>query len=72
MRSWSGKGDMCDGDEILGPNGWFPKVTELGIQVGVIRSLNSQDLVSNSPYCLQYSSCDISFENLVLDQQLIL
>ena len=72
MRSWSGKGDMCDGDEILGPNGWFPKVTELGIQVGVIRSLNSQDLVSNSPYCLQYSSCDISFENLVLDQRLIL
>ena len=40
MRSWSGKGDMCDGDEILGPNGWFSKVTELGIQVGVIRSLN--------------------------------
>ena len=29
---------------------------------------NSQDLISNSTYCLPYSSCDISFENLVLDQ----
>ena len=29
---------------------------------------NSQDLLSNSTYCLPYSSCDISFENLVLDQ----
>ena len=27
-----------------------------------------QDLISNSPYCLPYSSCDISLENLVLDQ----
>ena len=45
MRSWLGKGEygtcVCDGDEILAPNGWFSKVTELGIQVGVIRSLNS-------------------------------
>ena len=32
---------------------------------------NSQDLVSNSPYCLPYSSCDVSFENLVLDQLII-
>ena len=24
--------------------------------------------MSNSPYCLPYSSCDVSFENLVLDQ----
>ena len=29
---------------------------------------NSQDLISDSTYCLPYSSCDISFENLVLDQ----
>ena len=27
-----------------------------------------QDLISDSPYRLQYSSCDISLENLVLDQ----
>ena len=33
---------------------------------------NSQDLISNSTYCLPYSSCDISFENLVLDQLIIL
>ena len=71
MRSWLGKGEygtcVCDGDEILAPNGWFSKVTELGIQ-----PFNPRDLVSNSPYCLQYSSCDIGFENLVLDQLLIL
>ena len=29
---------------------------------------NSQDLIINSPYCLPYSSCDISLENYVLDQ----
>ena len=27
--------------------------------------------VSNSPYCLPYSSCDVSLENLVLDQLII-
>ena len=32
----------------------------------------SQDLISNSTYCLPYSSCDISFENLVLDQLITL
>ena len=32
---------------------------------------NSQDLFSNSPYCLLYSSCDVSLENLVLDQLII-
>ena len=32
---------------------------------------NSQDLVSNSPYCLPYSSCDVSLENLALDQLII-
>ena len=29
---------------------------------------NSKDLFSNSPYCLPYSPCDVSLENLVLDQ----
>ena len=32
---------------------------------------HSQDLISNSPNCLLYSSCDISLENLVLDQLII-
>ena len=31
----------------------------------------SQDLYSNSPYCLLYNSCDIGWENLVLDQLMI-
>ena len=32
---------------------------------------NSQDLVCNSPYYLPYSSCDVSLENLVLEQLII-
>ena len=32
---------------------------------------NSEDLISNSPYCFPYSSCDVSLENLVLDQLII-
>ena len=27
-----------------------------------------RDLLSNSPYCVPYSSCNVSLENLVLDQ----
>ena len=34
----------------------------------ILLSFNSQDLCSNSPYCLPYSSFDVSLENLVLDQ----
>ena len=30
-----------------------------------------QDLISNSPYCLLYSSYDVSTENLLLDQLII-
>ena len=33
-----------------------------------IKLFNTQDLISNSPYCLPYTSCDVSLENLVLDQ----
>ena len=33
-----------------------------------IELFNTQDLISNSPYCLPYTSCDVSLENLVLDQ----
>ena len=36
-----------------------------------MQPLNSQDLTSNSPYCLPYSSYDVSLENLVLDQLII-
>ena len=32
---------------------------------------NSQDLISNSPYCLPYNSYNVSSENLVLDQLII-
>ena len=35
------------------------------------RPFNSQDLISNSPYCLPYSSCDVSLENLGLDRLII-
>ena len=33
---------------------------------------HSQDLISNSPDCLLKKSCHVSFENLVLDQPMIL
>ena len=36
-----------------------------------VSPFHSQDLISNSPYCLPYSSCDVSMENLVLDQFII-
>ena len=32
---------------------------------------STQDLISNSPYCLPYSFCDVSLERLVLDQLII-
>ena len=35
------------------------------------KPFNSHDLTSNSPYCLPYSSCDVSLKNLVLDQLII-
>ena len=34
-------------------------------------TFNSQDLISNSTYCLPYSSRDVSLENLVLNQLII-
>ena len=36
-----------------------------------ISPFNSQDFISNSPYCLPYSSYDVNLENLVLDQPII-
>ena len=32
---------------------------------------NTQNLISNSPYCLPYNSYDVSSEKLELDQPLI-
>ena len=29
------------------------------------------DLISNSPYCLEFDSCNVSLENLMLDQLII-
>ena len=44
----------------------------LGVQgLLVLNPFNSQDLISNSPYCLTYNSCDVDLENLVLDQLII-
>ena len=36
-----------------------------------VKPFNSHDLISNSPYCLPYSSYEVSLENLVLDQLVI-
>ena len=36
-----------------------------------VKPFNSQDLISNSPYCLPYSSYEVSLEDLVLDQLVI-
>ena len=36
-----------------------------------LKPFKSQDLISNSPYCLPCSSCDVSLESLVLDQPII-
>ena len=32
---------------------------------------NSQDLINNSPHCLQYNSYDVSLETLELDQLIL-
>ena len=36
-----------------------------------VKPFNLQDLMSSSLYCLPYSSFNVSFENLVLDQSII-
>ena len=50
---------------------WQGSLFETGRFSDEIKPFNSPDLISNSPYCLPYSSCDASLENLVLDQLLI-
>ena len=37
----------------------------------ILKPFHSQDLISNSPFCLPYNSYDVSSENLLLDQLLI-
>ena len=44
---------------------WKGKINQL------LNPFHSQDLISNSPYCLPYNSYDVSSENLVLDQPII-
>ena len=51
---------------------WFVWKKKKKEQTPRLSPFNSQDLISNSTYCLSYSSCDISFENLVLDQLITL
>ena len=41
------------------------------IKQSPLLSFNSQDLISSSPYCLSYKSCDVSSEHWVLDQLII-
>ena len=36
--------------------------------VRVLSFFSAQDLITNSPYCLQSNSYDASYENLILDQ----
>ena len=36
----------------------------------IFKTFPSEDLISNSPYCLPYNSFDVSSENLVLDQKI--
>ena len=38
----------------------------------VTEPFNSQNFMSNPPYCLPYNLCDVKFENLELDQPIIL
>ena len=44
---------------------------DMNIDVSNALLFNSQDFIGNSPYCLSYNSCDVSLENLELDQPII-
>ena len=41
---------------------------KVDVQAMAINFSHSQNLSSNSPFCLPHSSYDVSVENLVLDQ----
>ena len=50
------------------------KLSYLGMKVAhfmPLKPFHSQDLITLSPYCLQYNSYGVSLENLVLDQLII-
>ena len=49
---------------------WLPFLRYLTLWPSA-KPFNLQDLMSSSPYCLPYSSFNVSFENLVLDQSII-
>ena len=50
------------------------KLSYLEMKVAYVMPLkpfHSQDLITLSPYCLQYNLCGVRWENLVLDQLII-
>ena len=47
------------------------KIIVILIMTTIFTLFNLQDLMSSSPYCLPYSSFNVSFKNLVLDQSII-
>ena len=50
---------------------FFSTLIFTSIKRSPLLTFNSQDLISNSPYCLSYKSCDVSSEHWVLDQLMI-
>ena len=61
-----------EGLKLLARKVWKPILNIFPSLVSPLsKSLNSQDLIGNSPFCLSYSSCDVSLKNLVLDQLII-
>ena len=64
---------MSEAEFLVGPYENIPEVSNFCHPLLLIDTLhfNSQDLFSNSPYCLLYNSSDVTSENLVLDQLII-
>ena len=60
-------------NDLTGPNKnqyIFEHMTVAALSLGV-QPFNSQDFISNSPYCLPYNLCDVILENLVLNRPII-
>ena len=68
---WGRKNIVKVAGQIRNLKHWQGSLFETGRFSDEIKPFNSPDLIGNSPYCLPYSSCDASLENLVLDQLLI-
>ena len=64
---------MCEVEFLVCPYENISEVSNFCHPLLLIDTLhfNSQDLFSNSPYCLLYNSSDVTSENLVLDQLII-